>query len=55
MHGSILPKMIVPLFFVGAWATTITLISHNITNRKPATPSTLSPLESRPPKQGSPD
>lgn len=28
MHGSILPKMIMPLFFVGAWATAITVISE---------------------------
>ena len=30
MHGSILPKMIVPLSFVGLWATTITLISKTV-------------------------
>lgn len=53
MHGSILPKMIVPLFFVGAWATTITLISHNIRNRKPAPPTPLPRLENRPQKRGS--
>ncbi|KAF2196356.1 UPF0187-domain-containing protein [Delitschia confertaspora ATCC 74209] len=28
MHGSVLPKMILPLFFVAAWATAITLISE---------------------------
>lgn len=28
MHGSILPKMILPLFFVGAWATAVTVISE---------------------------
>lgn len=28
MHGSITPRMIVPLAFVGAWATLITCISH---------------------------
>ena len=28
MHGSILPKMLLPLFFVGCWATAITLIDH---------------------------
>ena len=28
VHGSILPKMIVPLLFVGAWATAITCISQ---------------------------
>ena len=27
MHGSILPKMIVPLTFIGCWATAITLLS----------------------------
>lgn len=30
MHGSILPKMILPLFFVAAWATAITLISKKV-------------------------
>ncbi|KAK5989836.1 putative voltage-dependent anion channel-forming protein [Cladobotryum mycophilum] len=30
MHGSILPKMIVPLLLVGAWATCITLISKKV-------------------------
>ncbi|RAL10018.1 UPF0187 domain membrane protein [Aspergillus homomorphus CBS 101889] len=28
MHGSIMPKMILPLTFVAAWATAITCISH---------------------------
>ncbi|KAI4173423.1 MAG: hypothetical protein LQ343_002956 [Gyalolechia ehrenbergii] len=28
MHGSITPRMIIPLSFVGAWATLITCISH---------------------------
>ncbi|KAJ3482305.1 hypothetical protein NLG97_g7606 [Lecanicillium saksenae] len=28
MHGSILPKMILPLLVVGAWATTVTVISE---------------------------
>ena len=28
MHGSILPKMILPLLFVGAWATAVTVISE---------------------------
>ena len=28
MHGSILPKMILPLLFVGGWSTAITLINH---------------------------
>lgn len=27
MHGSILPRLIVPLFFLGGWATAITCIS----------------------------
>lgn len=27
MHGSILPKMIVPLFILGGWATCITCVS----------------------------
>ena len=34
MHGSILPKMIVPLFFVGGWATAVTLISKHVKNRE---------------------
>lgn len=28
MHGSVMPKMILPLTFVGAWATAITCIHH---------------------------
>jgi hypothetical protein len=27
MHGSVMPRMIVPLLMVGAWATLITCIS----------------------------
>lgn len=34
MHGSILPKMIVPLFFVGCWATAITCISQLVCSLK---------------------
>ncbi|TQV94488.1 UPF0187 domain membrane protein [Cordyceps javanica] len=30
MHGSILPKMIMPLLFVGAWATAVTVISEKV-------------------------
>ncbi|UPK89971.1 hypothetical protein LCI18_000906 [Fusarium solani-melongenae] len=30
MHGSILPKLIVPLAIVGAWATAITVISERV-------------------------
>ncbi|KAI9902418.1 hypothetical protein N3K66_001770 [Trichothecium roseum] len=30
MHGSILPKMILPLLFVGAWSTVITIINQLI-------------------------
>ncbi|OTB09397.1 hypothetical protein M426DRAFT_315958 [Hypoxylon sp. CI-4A] len=32
IHGSILPKMIVPLLAVAAWATTITVISMKVKN-----------------------
>lgn len=32
MHGSILPKMIVPLLVVAAWATLITLLSKFVPN-----------------------
>jgi len=28
IHGSVMPKMILPLIFVGAWATAITCISQ---------------------------
>lgn len=28
IHGSVLPKMILPLAFVGAWATAVTLIAE---------------------------
>lgn len=34
LHGSVMPKMIVPLLFVGAWATVITVISRYVYNRK---------------------
>lgn len=33
MHGSIVPKLIVPLIFVGLWATLITVISKKVHNR----------------------
>lgn len=32
MHGSILPKLIVPLICVGLWATLITLVSKLVPN-----------------------
>lgn len=32
MHGSILPRMVLPLFLIGGWATAITLISKNVYN-----------------------
>ena len=31
LHGSVLPRMILPLFFVGGWATCITCISKFVT------------------------
>ncbi|KAG6139709.1 hypothetical protein E4U28_003771 [Claviceps purpurea] len=34
MHGSILPKMILPLIFIGLWSTAITTI-HNVVESKP--------------------
>jgi len=34
MHGSVLPRMILPLAFAGGWATLITCISKYITNCK---------------------
>lgn len=30
IHGSVMPKMILPLTFVGAWATAITCISERV-------------------------
>lgn len=42
MHGSVLPRMILPLTLVGGWATLITLISYNVYPRK----SILSPHDS---------
>lgn len=32
LHGGILPKMILPLVFVGSWATTVCLIDEHISN-----------------------
>jgi putative membrane protein len=32
MHGSVLPKMILPLIFMGGWATGVTLISKYVYN-----------------------
>jgi len=34
VHGSILPKMIVPLLLVGGWSTCITLISKYVHSRE---------------------
>jgi putative membrane protein len=34
LHGSVMPKMIVPLLVVGAWATLITVISKYVYNCK---------------------
>lgn len=28
VHGSVMPKMILPLTFVGLWATAVTLVHH---------------------------
>jgi putative membrane protein len=33
MHGSVTPDMVLPLLFVAAWATTITLISKFVHDR----------------------
>lgn len=30
MHGSIMPKMILPLLFIAAWSSAITVISKNV-------------------------
>jgi len=30
IHGSVMPKMILPLTFVGAWATAITCLDRNV-------------------------
>jgi hypothetical protein len=37
LHGSITPEMILPLIFVGGWATAITCISKFVHDRKPPT------------------
>lgn len=34
MHGSVMPKMIMPLCCVAAWSTLITCISHFLHDRK---------------------
>jgi predicted membrane chloride channel (bestrophin family) len=34
MHGSVMPKMILPLLFVAAWSSFITLISKFVHPRK---------------------
>jgi predicted membrane chloride channel (bestrophin family) len=34
MHGSVMPKMILPLLSVAAWSTLITLISKKVHPRK---------------------
>ena len=31
MHGSILPKMVMPLIFIGGWATGVTIIHKKVT------------------------
>lgn len=33
MHGSILPKMILPLLAIGAWSTWITIVHMKVTKR----------------------
>jgi putative membrane protein len=33
MHGSVLPRMILPLTFAGGWATLITCLSKFVTPR----------------------
>ena len=33
VHGSVLPKMVLPLLFVAGWATAVTLISKRVYNR----------------------
>lgn len=34
MHGSVLPKMILPLTFIGVWSTAITLIAELVHNSR---------------------
>ena len=36
MHGSVLPRMIIPLFWITCWATLITCISKFFHSRKPS-------------------
>lgn len=40
MHGSVLPKMILPLGFIGVWATAITLICEKVHDSK-SSPTTV--------------
>lgn len=34
MHGSVLPRMILPIFMISCWATLITCISKFVHERK---------------------
>lgn len=34
LHGSVMPKMILPMLLVAIWATIITCISKKVHNRK---------------------
>jgi ion channel-forming bestrophin family protein len=45
MHGSVMPRMILPLFFVGGWATCITCISKFV---KPRSSSLVFPIPNIP-------
>lgn len=38
MHGSVLPKLIIPLIFVAIWSTTVTVISRYVYDRELSQP-----------------
>jgi hypothetical protein len=35
LHGSITPKLIIPVLLIGGWATTVTCVSKLVYDRKP--------------------
>jgi len=38
LHGSITPKLVIPVLLVGGWATAVTCISKLVYDRKPYHP-----------------
>lgn len=41
MHGSVLPKLIIPLTFVAVWSTVVTVVSKYIYDRETLGPSSV--------------